>query len=397
MKKAVMYGAGNIGRGFIGQLFYESGYETVFIDVNSDVVEKINSDKSYPVKFVSDNGTHELTVKNISAVNGRNEQDAADAIAEADIMATAVGVNILPFIARPLALGLKRRWSSGNETPLNIIICENLIDADLYLKKLISDQLEDADIKKAEQKVGFVEASIGRMVPVMTPDMQGDNILRICVEEYSQLPVDKDGFKGDIPEIKNLKPFSPFSFYIQRKLFIHNMGHAASAYLGALKGYTCIWQAVEDEQILKTVKEAMISSAKALSIEHKVDINDLLEHIDDLLSRFGNRQLGDTVARVGRDLSRKLSPEDRLTGALNLCIKHGIGTDAICKAIAAALCFKDPAEIRAAGILKSDGPEKVLKEICQITPGTDSWKTITQKYKELSLPSSPFVQSPQPA
>ncbi len=392
MKKAVMYGAGNIGRGFIGQLFYESGYETVFIDVNSDVVQKINSDKSYPVKFVSDRGSHEQTVKNISAVDGRNEQAVVDVIAQADIMATAVGVNILPYIAKPLALGLKKRWSSGIQGPLNIIICENLINADIYLKKLISEQLDDAYIKKLDENIGFVEASIGRMVPVMTPDMQGDNILRICVEEYSQLPVDKDGFKGSIPEIKNLNPFSPFSFYIQRKLFIHNMGHAASAYLGALKSYTYIWQAVEDEQIIKTVKEAMTSSAKALSKEHNVELKELLEHVDDLLSRFGNRQLGDTVARVGRDLTRKLLPEDRLTGALNLCIKHKLNTDAICTAIAAALCFEDPAESRAAGILKSDGPEKVLKDICQIKPGTDSWKTITQKYKELSLPSSPFVQ-----
>jgi mannitol-1-phosphate 5-dehydrogenase len=51
MKKAVMYGAGNIGRGFIGQLFSESGYHVVFIDIADSVVDRLNKDGCYPVKF----------------------------------------------------------------------------------------------------------------------------------------------------------------------------------------------------------------------------------------------------------------------------------------------------------------------------------------------------------
>ena len=51
--KAVMYGAGNIGRGFIGQRFFLSGYETTFIDVNADAVNAINEAGKYPIYAIA--------------------------------------------------------------------------------------------------------------------------------------------------------------------------------------------------------------------------------------------------------------------------------------------------------------------------------------------------------
>jgi mannitol-1-phosphate 5-dehydrogenase len=44
---AVHFGAGNIGRGFIGQMLFASGYEICFIDVNQHVIDDINSLKQY--------------------------------------------------------------------------------------------------------------------------------------------------------------------------------------------------------------------------------------------------------------------------------------------------------------------------------------------------------------
>ena len=59
--KAVMYGAGNIGRGFIAQLFNLSGYETCFVDVNMDVVNRLNEEGKYPL-FITDKGEYIKTV-----------------------------------------------------------------------------------------------------------------------------------------------------------------------------------------------------------------------------------------------------------------------------------------------------------------------------------------------
>jgi mannitol-1-phosphate 5-dehydrogenase len=218
-----------------------------------------------------------------------------------------------------------------------------------------------------------VEASIGRMVPVMTEQMQEGNILRVWVEEYCMFPVDRDGFIGKIPDIRNLVPYSPFSYYIQRKLFIHNLGHAIVAYLGYISGYGYVWQGVGDRIIRRIAENAMIESAHALSKEHGIPVEEIIDHVRDLIARFGNVRLGDTVRRVGGDPLRKLSYNDRLIGAARLCLKHGISPAFICFGVWAALRF-DPAEdvsaVRLQKLLAEKKTEDVLLEVCGIGPGS---------------------------
>ena len=122
-----MYGAGNIGRGFIGKVFSMSGYSVGFIDINKEVIARLNADKEYPVDVVSNDGLEEIIVKNVFGIDGTDIELVSDEIASADIMATAIGVNVLKFIAKPIALGLKKRFEN-NAKPFNIIICENLFD-----------------------------------------------------------------------------------------------------------------------------------------------------------------------------------------------------------------------------------------------------------------------------
>lgn len=368
MKKAVMYGAGNIGRGFIGKTFSESGYEVCFIDVNEQIVDKMNSDLCYPVKIVTQDKSEEVTVSNIRAVNGMEIERVADEIAACDIMATAVGVNVLPRIIKPICEGLKKRFES-NDKPLNIIICENLIDADAYMRKMIETEL-GSDFKDIlDAKLGLVEASIGRMVPVMTEEMRGDNLLRVWVEPYEQLPVDKEAFIGDIPPLNGLVPFSPFGFYIKRKLYIHNMGHAICAYLGWQKGYEYIYECVADAEIHANAEKAMGETALALHKQYGVPLQDIQAHIDDLLFRFSNKALGDTVARVGRDPLRKTDKNDRLIGAALYCLTQGVEPLHVIKGISAVLRY-DNAEDEAARSMQQeiekDGMKAFLESHCRL-------------------------------
>lgn len=386
MKKAVMYGAGNIGRGFIGQLFSQSGYEVVFADINAAVIDKLNADKRYPIRIVADDGYEEVTVEHVRGVNARNAEDVAAEIASAEIMATAVGVNVLPHIAKPLAMGLKQRWAAGNQMPLNIIICENLLDANHYLEKLIKNELSEEESVLFDRTIGLVEASIGRMVPVMTPEMQGDNLLRVYVEEYCTLPVDKDGFKGEIPSVVNMVPFSPFSFYIQRKLFMHNMGHATMAYLGFLNNNKYIWEASKNNAIKLLTLRALQESAVAMAAEHKVPLQDLLAHTEDLLYRFGNKLLGDTIERVGKDPVRKLHENDRLIGAANLCIKQGIDPVFISVGIAAAFLFAPASDEFAARVrhtVDEEGLEAALAQYGNVASSSPLAQSVTLFYNLL--------------
>lgn len=321
--KAVMYGGGNIGRGFIGMLFSLSGYEVTFVDVADAVVDTLNREGSYPVRIVSNEGYEDIDVLHVNAVNGNQQEEVAEAIAAADIMATAVGVNVLKFIIPNLAAGIRKRRQTGGK-PLNIIICENLMDANKIVEGMLKAELTEEEIAWFDENVGLVEASIGRMVPVQTEAMKAGNPLRVCVERYGFLPVDKAAFKGEIPEIKNMISFEPFDFYIKRKLYVHNMGHATCAYLGLYTYKDYIFESIDDVNIQSIVQNAMMESAFALSKKYQVPIEDLVKHIQDLLARFTNQALKDTCKRVGGDPKRKLSAADRLIGAASLCLECGL-------------------------------------------------------------------------
>ena len=377
MKQAVMYGGGNIGRGFIGALMSRSGYEVTFVDVAVPVVEELQSRGCYPLRIVSSEGNTDLTINNVTAVNGNDTPAVAQAIARCDIMATAVGARILKVIVPNIVAGLRQRWAEGGK-PLNIIICENLNDANKIIEGMIKEQLTDAEKAKFDATVGLVEASIGRMVPVQTEEMKDGEPLRVCVESYGFLPVDKAAFKGEIPQIEGMVPFEPFDFFIKRKLFIHNMGHATTAYLGGLLGDEFVWQSIGNPAIRLIAQNAMTESAMALSRHYNVPLEGILLHITDLLSRFANVALGDTCARVGGDPARKLSPADRMIGSSLLALQEGITPAYI--AVGAAAGIKR--YLDEAGEAQSlAAAEKVLAEVSQLSADAPLAKLILPYYK----------------
>lgn len=369
-KTAVQFGAGNIGRGFLGQLFYESGYETVFIDVQDDLVDALNARGEYPLRIV-DEECETLTVRDIRAVNGKDLEAVAEAVAGSDIAATAVGVPVMDKIAAALAASIARRFREGDAPPLDIIVCENMIGAGPFMREKVRERLDPRFHDALDAKVGFVEASIGRMVPVMSEAVKAEDPLLVEVEAYCELPVDAAGFRGAIPPIRNLQPKANFSAYVERKLFVHNMGHAVTAYLGHRHGHEFIWQAISDPDVRAVVEAAMGETCRGLSAKHGMDPADLKDHADDLVRRFHNRALGDQVARVAKDPVRKLGPNDRLIGSMRMCFEQGITPENVAKGTAAALLYDhpdDPAAQRIQEIRRTRGPAAVLTEIGGLPP-----------------------------
>ena len=355
---AVIFGAGNIGRGFIGALFSQAGLNVTFIDVAKHVVERMNADREYPLHIVGGKEEKIISIKNVCAVDGNDRDAAVKAILEADIAATCVGAKAIKFILPNFVAGVKARFEAGR-APLNLLICENLMDADEYIRELLSEQLTPEEL----DTVGLVETSVGRMVPVPKQLSENDNPLKIAVEEYGVLPVDRAAFKGEVPEIKNTVPFTPFHYYIERKLFIHNMGHAICAYLGNILGHEYICDSIVDPLVRLLVQGAMLESCDALSTRYSTPIRPLLDHASDLIRRFHNRELGDTCARVGGDIPRKLANSDRLTGAAKSCVEMGIFPVFICTGSACALyCYMNenslPAESAADTLVSLTGLEK---------------------------------------
>lgn len=364
--KAVHFGAGNIGRGFLGQLYSQSGYSTTFIEAVPAVVDALNAHGGYLIQ-IAEATPESVQVENVSAVLASDLGAVATAIAAADIVSTAVGVNVLAKIAESLALGIQTRFKDG-AGPLDIVVCENLIDAGAFLREEVRKHLSAEWHGPLDDRIGFVEASIGRMVPIVPPEKRELDPLWIAVEAYCELPVDKDAFRGQIPAIRHLKPMSPFKAYVDRKLFVHNLGHATAAYLGYLEGYEFIWQAVENAVIRQSTADAMTTSALALSMRHGLSLPDLYAHVDDLLRRFANRALGDQVLRVAADPIRKLGSNDRFLGAIKMCLETQVDPTAIIVGVRAALRFNpdsDPSASRLAEWIQRDGVDAVVRSLAE--------------------------------
>lgn len=343
-KTAVMYGAGNIGRGFIGQVLHDSGYEVVFIDIAADLIDTFQKEGAYTITVVCGDKEEQKKIENVRGVSGFDLDTVAQEISNADIMAVSVGMRILPRIAGNIAAGLRRRAKEHPGIPLNILICENLPDPEGFVRGILEEALGEE--KALLKNTGLVAATIGRMIPPLPPEKR-----KVCtdihVEPFCSLPVDADAFCGKIPALSYLEPYTPFSFCEEKKLYIHNMGHALCAYFGAMKGYTYLYESIADPTICFLVRGAMQSSAHAIANAYGENVDAISTYAEDLVHRFGNAALGDTVVRVGKDPLRKLSPKDRLLGGLARCRSQKIPAPQILMGIAAALHFSDPADTSA--------------------------------------------------
>lgn len=340
-KSILIFGAGKIGRSFIGQLFGLSGYEVVFSDIDAELVHLLNERKSYPVVIKSEN-EETIIVPNVRAINGANKQAVIDEVQNTSIVAVSVGKNALVHIIPIIAQGILKRYERNADLPLNIIIAENMRSGDEFIRQELQKHLpSDYPLTKL---IGLIETSIGKMVPIMTKEDLDNDPLAVFAEPYNELILDGEAFIGKIPDVQGLSPKKNIKAWVDRKAFIHNLGHATAAYYGNFKHPEAkyIFEVLQDVEVIEFVKKTMHQSAAVLLKIYSEDFTKehLDNHIDDLLRRFQNKHLKDTIFRIGQDLPRKLGPNDRFMGIIRLAIQQGMKYDQILKAMVYGFSFK---------------------------------------------------------
>ena len=379
MKKAIQFGAGNIGRGFIGSLLSKAGYHVVFADVNTEIIDKINKDKEYTI-HVMDTVCSEEKVNDISGVISINNEIYKE-IVEAEIITTAVGPVVLPRIAPTIAKGIALRKENGVKNYLNIIACENAIKASSQLEEEVKKYLTKDEVDYLEEFVGFPNCSVDRIVP----PVKSENILDVVVENYYEWNVEEKAFKGEIPKIEGMNLVDNLMAYIERKLFTLNTGHAITAYFGYLKGYETIEESIKDEVIYDFVKKAMIESGKGLIAKYNFD-EDHYKYINKIIDRFKNPYLKDDVARVGREPLRKLNENDRLIKPLITARGFNINTDNLLLGVGAALHYdnkEDAQSVQLQSLINEKGIKESLAEISKISGDTDVLDKVEKYYDEV--------------
>lgn len=377
---AVHFGAGNIGRGFIGLLLDQAGFHITFIDVNQQLIEEINKRQAYNVHF-ADDASESQTVRQISAVNSKEDPMlVTQAIEEADIITTAVGASVLPIIAKVLAKGLQKR-SHTNEKPLTIIACENMIGGSSMLKQQVYQEIGEKEKVTFDRLYSFPDAAVDRIVPNQT----NDQVLDVIVEPYYEWVVDRSAIKGGLPRIDGIHFVEELAPYIERKLFTVNTGHAVIAYLGYSKGYTTIVEALQDPTIFQTVRSALEESGQALTEIYGFDHQQHQAYIEKIIERFQNPHLSDAIIRVARGPIRKLGPNDRLVKpALMYWDTTGKIPYHLVTAIAASLTFYNEADEEAVHLqdmIKKQGVGSAFAAISKLSLAHPLTKAVTDQYQ----------------
>ena len=326
--KALHFGAGNIGRGFIGKLLADAGIELTFADVNQTVLDALNARHSYQVHVVGENEQVD-TVSGVNAVSSIGDE-VVDLIAEVDLVTTAVGPVVLERIAPAIAKGLAQRKAQGTERPLNIIACENMVRGTTQLKGHVFNALAEEDKAWVEAHIGFVDSAVDRIVPPSASATHDP--LEVTVETFSEWIVDKTQFKGALPTIPGMELTDNLMAFVERKLFTLNTGHAITAYLGKLAGHQTIRDAILDEKIRAVVQGAMEESGAVL------------------------------IAG------------DRLIKPLLGTLEYGLPHRNLVKGIAAAMHFRsedDPQAQELAALIADKGPQAALAQISGLDAASD--------------------------
>jgi len=356
--RATIFGAGAIGRGFLGQLNADAGGSSTFLDVDTALLEALNAAGGYPLELVDDDHIDRRQIAPIEA-HLPNSIAASESIAQADWIGTCVGARHLDKVAAPLAVGLTLRCAQDPDRPINIILAENFPNAAAFLRQATLDLLSPEVRTWSASRVGFVDASIGRMVPHLTAGDRTREPLLVRAEPYAVLPLDGDAWVGPRPEVPGFCFRTPFEAVVETKRFLHNLGHAAAAYAGARTGCATLPDCMAHLGVAQHTHAVMDEAVEALARKWNLDRATLQLHAADLRQRFTNLALGDPVARVAADPLRKLAVDERLVGGVRLALAHGVAPVACAQAVANALLYddlSDPGAVSLSGWRQSETP-----------------------------------------
>jgi mannitol-1-phosphate 5-dehydrogenase len=365
MPTAVHFGAGNIGRGFIGLLLREAGYDVIFSDVNATLIGMLNSTPSYRVIEAGAGGT-EKTVTGYRGIDSSADPDAlVAAIASADVVTTAVGPNVLRFVAPAIAAGILARPVSAG--PLAVMACENALGATALLR---DEVLKHAPAEEVGVRAVFANTAVDRIVPEQSTDS-----LDVTVEPYCEWAVESTPFGSAVPDIPGAHFVPDLAPYIERKLFTVNTGHATTAYHGRLAGHATIAAALGDAAVRAKVEDVLGETAEFLVAKHDFPAAEQQAYLQKTLERFSNPAIDDSVERVGRQPIRKLSRHERFVGPAAEIAAAGGSATALLGAMAAALRFDAPGDEEAVKLqaMLRDGTD-IVADVMGLTPDDDLYE-----------------------
>ncbi|WP_104087506.1 mannitol-1-phosphate 5-dehydrogenase [Cryobacterium sp. N19] len=361
-RNAVVFGAGRIARGFVGNLLGLESIGITFVDVSPTAVAALNAAGRYTVHIL---GAPEKSsvVANVSAIM-TNSDELSGKLVEADVVFVSVGGANLPSVGVTIARAIETRLESGH--PLNIVVCENWRSAGQVLRSSIESELSALGLDLPHGMLGISESTIMRSAVDATEAQLAADPLAVQSQNYWSLPIDADALVDGFPEIRYVEPVPAFQHALERKLYTYNSGNATISFLGVLKGYELLSEAANDPEIESIVSGVYAEMGEAMVALHGYTVEDQAEYAAKSLRKFQDTAIIDPLSRQVRDPLRKLSRHDRLVGAAMYALDAGVQPNNIAIGIAAALRYRDPSDpsaMRMAELIDTLGAGAALAEI----------------------------------
>lgn len=367
--KATHFGAGNIGRGFIGEILAKNGFSIEFVDINETIINALMSRKGYTIELAEES-KQQIQVANVTGINNQKNPEAViDSVATSQIVTTAIGPNILPFIAELIAKGIQKRRANQVTEKLDVIACENMIGGSQFLFEKVKAYLTQEDLDYVNQYVGFPNAAVDRIVPIQ----HHDDPLFVSVEPFSEWVVDKTQMKNpelvlsDVEYVDDLEP------YIERKLFSVNTGHASVAYTGASLGYQTIDEAIADEKVLATLENVLKETGSLLIAKWQFDPQVHQAYAQKIVARFKNPYISDAITRVARTPIRKLGYDERFIRPIRELHDRNLSYQQLLTVVGLIFNYrdeKDEQSVELQKMLQNESLEAVVRKVTQLTDET---------------------------
>lgn len=381
MKNAIHFGAGNIGRGFIGQVLHENGFEITFVDVNSKIIDALNQIGQYDIILAAPD-QKKIHVEGVKGINNANDPDkVVKAFDNVDVVTTAIGPKILPIIAPLIAQGISERAKNNNTKNLDVIACENMIGGSQSLKKDVYSHLDDDTKAFADKYIGFPNAAVDRIVPAQN----NKNLLDVSVEPFKEWIIDDSQRKNKDLNLDSVIYVPDLEPYIERKLFSVNTGHASIAYTGKYLGYKTIIEAIKDKKCVDNLHGALAETQSLLIAKWKFDKKDINDYQNTVMKRFANPYISDNITRVARTPIRKLGYNERFIRPIRELKERGLDYTTLVNVAALILTYDAPADaesVKLQAMIKSDGVEQTIKTVTGLKD-QDLINQILAAYKKL--------------
>ncbi|MCI8293789.1 MAG: mannitol dehydrogenase [Hespellia sp.] len=387
MKELLIVGAGKIGRGVIGSLFFEAGYHLYIYGFRAERMRRLKEQGSYLVERSGEEGSERILIDNFDALDSSDSSDLIAHMKRVDLIACCVYDNVFEHICQSLKEAIIYRADHDAE-PFNVLLCVNALGAPDYFETKLTEMLAGNEKATAylKEKTGICQVLV-EMPGVPAPkELLEEDPFAVSVGSTGHIEIDEDAFIGELPKVRLVNGVKRGKARVYQKVYCGNMRHCMLAFLGKARGYTYICDTYGDEWLENSVLHAFYEADAAVQAEYQFDEKDhqlFLKFTEDALK---SQQIKDPIQRVAADPKTKLSRSNRFVGPALLCIKHHIVPFYLAKGIAYGFLYReesDAASVEITDYVKENGIEKAIEKYCGL--GEEDWalkQLIIAQYEE---------------